>query len=99
MTTRTICRLALDLGRSPLCTTTMFALAALSLCSPILAQHRQAPPGMFKDLDEEILGQALVIHGKQLFIDDYVIEDLQGAKRVLNQPVKQAFFIITTGLL
>ena len=90
MTTRTICRLALDLGRSPLCTTTMFALAALSLCSPILAQHRQAPPGMFKDLDDEILGQALVIHGKQLFIDDCVIEDLQGAKRVLNQPVKHA---------
>jgi len=72
MTTRTICRLGLDLRRSSVHTAATFALAALSLCSPVLAQHRQAPPGMFKDLDDGILGQALVIHGKQLFIDDYV---------------------------
>ena len=52
------------------------------------AQHRQAPPGMFKDLDDEILGDALIIHDKQLFIDDYVIDDMQGVRKRLNQPVK-----------
>lgn len=27
--------------------------------------------------------------GKQLFIDDFFIEELRGARRVLNQPQKQ----------
>ncbi len=34
------------------------ALVTLSLNSPVLAQSRHAPPGMFKDLDDEILGEA-----------------------------------------
>ena len=66
----------------------LLVLVTLSLSSPALAQHRQAPPGMFKDLDDEIVGKAIVLHGKQLFIDNYVIEGLTGAKKVLNQPVK-----------
>src|SRR6266536_4982038 len=56
--------------------------------APALAQHRKAPPGMFRDLDDEIVGKAVVIHGKQLFIDDHIIEDIKGAKKVLNRPVK-----------
>ena len=52
------------------------------------AQHRKVPPGMFKDLDDSIVGDALILHGKQLFIDDYVIADLKDVKKVLNQPVK-----------
>ncbi|MDA1316373.1 MAG: hypothetical protein O2968_23915, partial [Acidobacteria bacterium] len=56
--------------------------------APLAAQSRQAPPGMFKDLDDEILGDALIIHGKQLFIDDFVIGELQGVQKTLNQPVK-----------
>ncbi|MSR59092.1 MAG: hypothetical protein EXS05_15850 [Planctomycetaceae bacterium] len=64
------------------------ALAILSLHSPVLAQSRQAPPGMFKDLDDEILGDARIIHGKQLFIDDYLIGEMQGVRKQLNQPVK-----------
>ncbi|MSR60391.1 MAG: hypothetical protein EXS05_22585 [Planctomycetaceae bacterium] len=63
-------------------------LTALGLSSPLRAQSRQAPPGMFKDLDDEILGDALIIHGKQLFIDDFVISELQGVQKTLNQPVK-----------
>jgi len=51
------------------------AFAALLLTSPLLAQSRQAPPGMFKDC-------------KQLFIDNFVIESLASVKKVLNQPVK-----------
>jgi len=43
---------------------------------------------MFRDLDDEIAGKAIVIHGKQLFIDDYVIDELKGATKVLNRPVK-----------
>ena len=64
------------------------SILTLLLCpAPLLAQ-RQAPPGMFKDLDDDILGDALIIHGKQLFIDDYVIGELQGVQKTLNQPVK-----------
>lgn len=66
----------------------LLVLATWSLCSLVLAQNRQAPPGMFKDLDDEIAAGALLIHDKQLFIDNYVIEELRGAKKVLNQPVK-----------
>ena len=57
-------------------------------CAPAEAQNRKAPPGMFKDLDDVIVGHALIIHDRQLFIDDYVIADLQGVKKVLNRPVK-----------
>jgi len=64
------------------------AFVALSLHSQLLAQHRQAPPGMFKDLDDAIAGDAQIIHGKQLFFDDHVIAELKGVKKVLNQPVK-----------
>ena len=48
----------------------VLALATLSLHSSVLAQSRQAPPGMFKELDDEIVGKAIVLHGKQLFIDN-----------------------------
>ena len=57
-------------------------------CAPAQAQGRKAPPGTFKDLDDEILGDALILHGKQLFIDDHVIDDMQGVRKQLNQPVK-----------
>lgn len=56
--------------------------------TPALAQSLKAPPGMFKDLDDEILGKALIIHGKQLFIDDHVVGDMKGVRKQLNQPVK-----------
>lgn len=54
----------------------------------VRAQSVKAPPDMFKDLDDAIVGEALIINGKQLFIDDYVIGQLGGVKKVLNQPVK-----------
>ena len=61
--------------------TVLLALASVSLGSFVLAEDRQAPPGTFKDLDDEIAGDALIIHGKQLFIDDYLIEELSGVKK------------------
>ena len=62
----------------------------LSPCNTLMAQHRQAPPGMFKDLDDEILEDALIIHGKQLFIDDYIVEELKAVTKTLHHPVKHA---------
>ena len=59
-------------------------------CAAAEAQQRKAPPGVFKDLDDNILGDAVLINGKQLFIDDYVIEKLNGVEKVLNQPVKHS---------
>ena len=52
------------------------------------AQSRKAPPGTFKELDDVIAGDALILHGKQLFIDNHVIARLDGVRKVLNQPVK-----------
>ena len=64
-------------------------LIALGLAgSAAHAKALDAPPGLFRDLDDVLAGDALVINGKQLFIDDYIIETLEGAARVLNQPVK-----------
>jgi hypothetical protein len=69
--------------------TKFISLLVVSLCSIMAhAQDRQAPPGMFKELDDETAGKALLIHGKQLFIDDYVIEELTRATKTLHQPVK-----------
>ena len=48
----------------------------------------KAPPGLFKDLNDQIVGDAVIINGKQLFIDDYIIEELKGAEKILNQPKK-----------
>ena len=60
----------------------------LTLSETASAQARKAPAGMFKDLDDQIVGEAVVIHGKQLFIDDHLVGELKGANKVLNQPVK-----------
>ncbi|MDA0835341.1 MAG: hypothetical protein O3A29_18855 [Planctomycetota bacterium] len=65
----------------------LVSIMAFSL-EAVHAQSRQAPPGMFKDLDDEILGEALLVHDKQLFIDDYIIDAMQGVSRHLHQPVK-----------
>src|SRR4051794_5424915 len=66
----------------------LLTLPLICVSSPALAQNRQAPPGMFKDLDDAILGDAIMIRNKQLFVDDDVIGHLQGARKQLNQPVK-----------
>jgi len=66
-------------------------IAAVVVCSmtlPVSAKSLQAPPGLFKDLNDETVGDAVIINGKQLFIDDHIIEKLEGAEKILNQPVK-----------
>ena len=63
---------------------TLVCLFTVSLA----AQARQAPPGTFKNLDPAVLEDAQLVRGKQLFIDDTIIEELQQARRRLNQLVK-----------
>ena len=43
---------------------------------------------LFKDLNDELASDAVILNGKQLFIDDYIIEEITDARRVLNQSVK-----------
>src|SRR3989304_5178829 len=50
--------------------------------------EERAPPSLFKKLNDEVAGDAVFINGKQLFIDDFIIEELNGTSRVLNQPRK-----------
>ena len=48
------------------------------------------PPasGPFRDLDDEILGDAVIVNGKELFIDDHIIQEIKGARKVLKRAVK-----------
>lgn len=83
MTNLTVCRSAIV--PLPLL---VLVTAVLAAAIPVHAQSRKAPSGMFRDLDDAIVGKATVIHGKEFFIDDSGIEEITGASRVLNQPVK-----------
>lgn len=69
-------------------TTSLLTIIILCGQTTLFAQNRQAPPGMFKELNDDVLGDALLIHGKQLFIDNYVIGEMQGVEKRLHQPVK-----------
>ena len=68
--------------------TTSAILVVLWLSCMLSAKAQEAPPGMFKDLDNATVGGALLIHGKQLFIDDDAIERLDGVEKVLHQPAR-----------
>ncbi len=73
--------------------TSRFLICGILICntlnaSLLLAQNRQAPPGMFKNLDDELLGNAELLHGKQLFIDDFLIAEMRGVEKELHQPKK-----------
>jgi len=62
--------------------------AAFFLHSPLLAQSRKAPPGTFKYLDAAAVGRAIILNGKQLFVDDFIVGEVRGVRKQLNQPVK-----------
>ena len=65
----------------------VFLLTILCACTTAPCQLK-APPGLFKDLNDEIVGDAIILRGTQLFIDNHIIESLAHAEKVLNQPVK-----------
>jgi hypothetical protein len=56
--------------------------------SIVCGGYLSAPPGMFKDLNDQTAGDAIIINGKQLFIDDYIVGERKGVEKVLNQPEK-----------
>jgi hypothetical protein len=71
--------------------TRFFHLSLLLTCLlPVSAkaQSLKAPPGVFKDLDDSTVGDALILEGKQLFIDDHIIATTEGLTKVLHQPTK-----------
>ena len=69
-------------------TLSLAGCAALVVSAMTFGGSLQAPPGLFKDLNDEILGDAIILNGKQLFFDDHLIDQLSGAEKVLNQAVK-----------
>jgi len=65
-------------------TTFTLILAALqAAAAPV-----KVPAGLFKDVNDTTVGGARLIRGTQLFIDDWLIESLEGVRRQLNQPTK-----------
>ena len=70
-----------------------FCLFTVTLSLLVFWQQASAAPvkvpaGLFKDVNDTTIGQARLVRGTQLFIDDWLIESLEGVRRQLNQPVK-----------
>lgn len=49
---------------------------------------RKAPPGLFKNVNDATVGDTILLSGTELFIDDRLVESLDGAHRRLNRPTK-----------
>ena len=43
---------------------------------------------LFKDLNDRLTGQAIMLNGRQLFIDDSVVEEIDGGRRVMPDTVR-----------
>ncbi|MEE3220501.1 MAG: hypothetical protein VX257_09575, partial [Planctomycetota bacterium] len=43
---------------------------------------------LFKDINDELVDDAVILNGRPLFIDDYMIEEISGARRVLDPSIK-----------
>lgn len=48
----------------------------------------KAPPGLFKIVNDSTVGDSVLLRGTELFIDDHLVESLEGTWRQLNQPIK-----------
>ena len=64
------------------------AIHRVQAAAAVVAATEDRRSLLFKDLNDELVGDAVILRGRQLFIDDYIIEKLEGARKVLNQPVK-----------
>ena len=51
-----------------------------------IAEDRRAL--LFKDLNDGLTGKAMILNGRQLFIDDSVLEECDGARRVISAAVR-----------
>lgn len=65
-------------------------LLSIAMEPQLHAQSVETPSGRFKDLDDDIVGATIIVSGKQLFIDDHLIENMEGVKKVLNQLTKHS---------
>ena len=75
-------------GRWMRCSAMVAAVVLAVFVATAEAGPLQAPPGLFKDVTGATFRGAVLLRGKQLFIDDYLIEELRGARKRLNRPVK-----------
>ena len=65
-------------------------MSNLILKAAALAAAEDRRSLLFKDLNNELVGDAVILNGRQLFVDDYVIEKTRGLKReVHSQPVEK----------
>ncbi|MAV38262.1 MAG: hypothetical protein CMJ59_22715 [Planctomycetaceae bacterium] len=64
------------------------AIHKISAAAATIAALEDKRSHLFKDINSELAGDAILLNGKQLFVDDYIIETIKGAQKVLNQPVK-----------
>ena len=78
----------------------LFFLSALTTClgcATAQAQALKAPPGLFKNLNDKTVGDAMIINGKQLFIDDYIHvlqwNDNPDCHLVQARPIKLRFHL------
>ncbi len=67
------------------CTLPLIALAIACLAG---AGPVNAPPGPFKDVNAVTVGESVLLQDTELFIDDRLIEELDGSRKQLNRPVK-----------
>ena len=63
-------------------------LGSIVATRPVSAGYLQAPPGLFKDVNDQVVGDAVILNGKQLFVDDWIIGEHHGVTKALHQPVK-----------
>ena len=69
----------------------LFFLSALTTClccAPAQAQALKAPAGLFKNLNDKTVGDAMIVNGKQLFIDERFIERSRDVRQRMNPPVQ-----------
>lgn len=81
-----LCRTADGIARE--LNTARVAIYRISAPARALAEAEDQRSLLFKDLNEQLAGEALILNGKQLFLDDYLIAEMQGARKVLNRPTK-----------
>jgi len=64
------------------------AIHRISAAAAAIAAREDRRSLLFKDLNDVLVGDTIILNGRQLFIDDHIIEEIRGARKVLNQPVK-----------
>lgn len=72
------------------------AVHRISIEARKLADTEDKRSKLFKPINELLIGDATILNGKQLFIDDHLLLETEGITRKLNQPVKHEKNPLTT---